>query len=1680
MLLAKRHSCLVIAITLCMVSLRHVTAQAPAGAQATDKPTDTVITSLPAIDIAIHDAMQSRAYGDAVKLIETALGKEKVSVPDYLRYLQGVALTEAEQYDDAISTFEELEKEHPNSPWISRSRFGRAHVYVLRRQYIDAGEIYGKEAERLLSRDRKDDLAKIYLEFADRYFEGLPADDPTRAKKPDYKQALTFYSEAVKLGPTVELRQKIEFRIARCQEELNQNGDAIGSYQRFLDQYAGESPKSASAAPLSMQSEAKFRLGSVQLKAGQSELARKTWQDFLTEWKDKAEGDDAAAIRSDLSRAEYRLAHTYGLPQPNSVGDLELAVAAAEKFLVNHPSHELAPKAELEIAQGYARHGRHLQSVARLQSLIDNPRYKESKQVPVARQMLGQELLAQAKFDEAIAAWKAFLEQHPTDPKWPAVQKRIVDTEYAKAASARASLRYDDARTVWQTFLNKYPLDVRAPAILFQFGQMKYDEAVKLHAQRIAAALEKGESAQTVALNDQGKQLFEEAIADWRRVVSKYPGSNEASNASYMIGVTLEDRLGKLKQALDSFKQVTGSFAGHSKQRISRLTSPQLQVVTERKFRSDEKPRIKLTTRNLEHVTVKAYRVDMVDYFRKMHLASGVETLDIALIDPDDQFEFAIEAYEEYKRIDGDIELPFEGPGVTAVTVSSEKLEATTMVVVSDLDMIVKSSRNELFLFVENMREGKPVPGVSILISDGSNVFAEEMTGEDGILQKSFDELKSVRDLRVFAVQEGHMASTVNNLNGLDFAVGLTPRGYLYTDRPAYRGGQLVNIKGIVRWVNQDRFTFQPGEKFKLDVYDARGRQLQSNQVALNAYGTVNSNILLPESAPQGDYRVHLHRGSSGEADRIGALSFETRFQVTEYKLEPVQISIDLEKDVYFRGDRVKGTIQLQYYYGTPLAGEKVEYRFGPDGETVTAKTDDEGKIEVEFETQRFSESQPLQLVVSYPQRSLSASQTVYLATRGFAVTASSMRNIYINGESFETLFKVADPGGKPVETKLKIQVFKQSSAGGQPGEQLVESFDQATDAEFGEARQTLKLHEGGIYSIRATAVDQFGNQVSGENQIRISGDKDSTRLRILADRHTFKVGENAKINLHWREQPALALVTFEGASVLDHKLVNLKTGGNDLLLPMDSQFAPNVYLSVAVMQRNQFHQAQSEFRVSQQLQVTVKPQQAELQPGEDLSVEIEVTDPQGNPVQAELSLALVQTNLLKMFGDVQGAVDAFFSNGHRTTSVRQSTSCTFSYRPKTRGVSQFLLAEADRRETLEREVRALAAMGDRPARGMRHEEAVAWDTTSLGDLIESNLDNDSGIDLNFDFAVSEQELGMLESVEFERQNQAFDLHRSGLRAAVQARSLPIMRYRTEIRDGRQVQVPYVEQVRQDDYFDQSVSSSGVIRGQMRDLNRRQLPELGQQVDSVPVPESGPSSGNLPARAGRITLGGAVHAKASVFFGGALDRYSERDFTLNGLTSTGKFLTVNGRDEDAIGQLTREEGLQILPAMAHAETAFWDPTIATDAAGKAMLTITMPNRSNAWRLRAKGINGETLAGESTADVITKKDLFGELKLPMAFTVGDQVNVPVEIHNSLDGARSIKVTLKATLGDKSTEQTKMIDVAGPGIRDLEFRVEIEDTDEALFELSVSRRRRSRRSNDACCLGSAVRVPRLSNR
>ncbi|WP_167546677.1 tetratricopeptide repeat protein [Stieleria maiorica] len=1590
------------------------TAEPERPGESAGRPAVTGVVNIPVV---VHDAMQDRRYQDAIKAIESELQTDDTADSDYLLYLKALALSHLDRRDDAVAAYLELEQKYPGSDWISRSRFGRAAVAVADRQYNVAGEIYRAEAERLLSRGRKNELAKIYLEFADRFFEGVPSNDPAKVKQPDFSQALEYYREAKKLGPTIRRQQQIEFRVARCIEELNQLDEAIQAYQQFLNDHGDEKPKSGTSASIELRSDAMYRLGLCQLKNNQHSAARRTWQDFLS--KNERRGDTNTVLADRLADAKYRLAHTYGIPAPASDGDLELGVTQAEQFLAAYPDHKLAPKAQLEIAQGFESRRRNLQAVDRLESLIANPKYRGSDQLAVARRMLGQSYLAQNEFDKAIEAWKEFLEQHPTDSQWPEVQQNIIKAEFAAADHARKEKNYSVARSLWQTFLNKYPLDPRAPDILLQFGEMNYRDALARHQQRIDVAIQQGRSETEIRLDQTCRERFEDAIADWQRLVEKYPGTDQASLASLRIGITLEDQLGRRKEALESYRKVQGASESVAKRRITRLTSPELQVMTQRKFRSDEKAQILLTTRNLENVSVAAYTIDMTDYFRKMHLATGVEKLDIALIDPDEQFQHTVVDYEPFKRIEQEVTIPIDGPGVTAVTVSSDKMEATTMVVVSDLDILVKSSRNELFLFAQNMRTGKPAQGVSILVSDGSSVFEERLTDNEGIVRSQSRRLRDIKDLRVFAVGEGHVASTVTNLNGLDFAVGLVPTGHLFTDRPVYRPGELVHLKGIVRWVDQDRFAFRPGEVFVLDVYDARGRMLKTEKLTLNAVGALSTNMMLPPNAVAGNYRVHLHRRATPQQSE---LSFESQFLVKQFKLEPVQLTIDTDEDVYFRGDEIKATVSLAYHYGAPLPNVEIQYSIGTDGDVQSATTNADGTVELRFPTRRFSESQAVGIRVDCPQRNVSGSRTVFLATRGFNVNVSTARSVFLAGETFDVNVDVIDPAGTPVGTPVKLEVFEVTQANdhaharrsrsGNWGERLTETFDVTTDPATGKVTQTIQIDRGGSYIVRATAEDRFGNSISGQTRLHLSGDDDTTRLRVLANQHHYRVGDTATVRLHWREAPTLALITFDGASVLGHRLVDLKQGENSIEVPIDADLAPNFFLSASVMQPGKLHHALSGFVVNKGLQLKLTPSVTSLAPTERVKLGIEVTDSGGRPVAAELTLSMVRSSLLERFGPdargpAPGGIVQAFTSGLRQRRMRQTSSCQFSYATQTRSINQALLVESERRSRRSAEADAVADLFANDAADFEYARIA-------GDLIVEDEPNSGARSGAFGYA------GVARFGQTFGTN--FDVDGNG--TIDQLRDLQAR--------GQQALDPGATRG-----FDSSLQHMFFHKAR-NGRDGRSAAQYAQTMHRVPPPA--PWSENL-----------AKSIKAS----GRIDSQSlqRRDITINGLTADGRWLVVNGMSDDEVVQLASTDGVQMFAEALSGETGFWDPVVATDAEGKAEIEITMPADSTAWTLRADAISIDALAGSDAVDLVTRKDLFGQLRAPLALTVGDKADITAEVHNSLDGPRTVNVTLKSTMGDQSLEQRQRIEVKDAGIETLTFPVEVVQADRVQFELIV---------------------------
>ena len=99
------------------------------------------------------------------------------------------------------------------------------------------------------------------------------------------------------------------------------------------------------------------------------------------------------------------------------------------------------------------------------------------------------------------------------------------------------------------------------------------------------------------------------------------------------------------------------------------------------------------------------------------------------MIEPDETFESKTPGYRKYQETERELKLPFEGQGAYVVKVDGGELEATSLVLVSDVSIVTKSSREEIFVYAQNTRTNRVAGGVDVVVTDGNKVVAEGKTG---------------------------------------------------------------------------------------------------------------------------------------------------------------------------------------------------------------------------------------------------------------------------------------------------------------------------------------------------------------------------------------------------------------------------------------------------------------------------------------------------------------------------------------------------------------------------------------------------------------------------------------------------------------------------------------------------------------------------------------------------------------------------------------------------------------------------------------------------------------------------------------------------------------------------------------------------------------------------------------
>jgi uncharacterized protein YfaS (alpha-2-macroglobulin family)/TolA-binding protein len=1206
-------------------------------------------------------AMQEGRYADAEKALAALADAPKTSgdMKAYVAVIRGVALRLSGRLDAAREVLKASLESAPKGRWAAKARSELVAVEVAAGKFAAAEALAQKEAEGLLAGDRKDRLADVYRGFADRL---LTPDLPTIPADPEGAYALLVQARSLAKGEA--LRASLLLAMARASQKAGNHGRAIAGFQAYL----GEYPKGAD------RSAARYGLGESQLAAGRALPARLTWTDLARDLE-KVDTKEAADTRA---RALYWIAKTHGIPAPPDDAQMELGVAALKRMIASYPSHALAVRASYEIGTSYLARGKTQEALAALNAFLkaddarldtDEARRERAGLLMAARFQVGQVLQGQGKFDEAIAAYKGYLAKYPDGPQSADAQRAVLDVRVLIAQDLLRREKYAEARAAFLAFAAQNPLDGRVPQLLFEVGQTYHAE-----------------------------KKYDEAVAAWETLAGKFPGTEPAGHAQFTIAMTLEVDKGDPSAAIERYRKVAVEpWHGQAAQRIAVMEAKSLSVVTERAFRSGETPKLKIATRNLDKLTFTAYRIDPETYFRKKHALRGVEDLDIGLVAPDAEWTAEVPGYGRYKPIETTYELKkLELPGVYVVKVSDDRtLQATTMVLGSDLDAIVKTSREQVLVFAQDMKTGKGRAGARVLVSDDEGVILDARTGKDGVLVRNWDKPPGpgqvANEVPPAAPDDEapasvrprlpHGAISYLVLDGDDVAgsglsvpekvaQGLSARAYLYTDRPAYRPGHDVELRGVVREVVDGQYANVPGATYSLEVFDSRGRKLINRSLTLSDFGTFHETIPLDPGAPVGSYRVRLSQ--PGKSEFAGA------FEVQAYQLEKIDLAFDLPRTVYYRGETIKGSVVARYQYGTPLANRAMALQL-PDGRTLQGQTDATGKYAFELETTGFSEEQALRLVARLPQDNVGVAAVVMLAVRAFRIDLNTTRDVYLDGESFSLSATTLDAQGEPTGQTLSVALLKRVERNGQISEREAGREELVTDKKTGKGATRLKAEdeEGGSYVVRASGTDRFGNPVIADRLLTISGKKDETKLRILTDRTTFKVGESAEVRLVNRGPSGTALLTWEADRVLSYRVVPLKEGENALSWEVDGPQFPNFTLAASRMAPPALHEARLDVRVERDLRLTVKPKDPSVGPGGAVEVEVATTDQNGKPVAAEVSIALVDRSLLRLFADRLPTIDQFFYNQSRTSAFATESSATFRYQPATVPVPEAVVEDA-------------------------------------------------------------------------------------------------------------------------------------------------------------------------------------------------------------------------------------------------------------------------------------------------------------------------------------------------------------------------------------------------------------------
>lgn len=611
---------------------------------------------------------------------------------------------------------------------------------------------------------------------------------------------------------------------------------------------------------------------------------------------------------------------------------------------------------------------------------------------------------------------------------------------------------------------------------------------------------------------------------------------------------------------------------------------------------------------------------------------------------------------------------------------------------ITSVGIVAKRSGESVMIFASNLMTNEPVAGAEVALYDTTpvkkknnssdynpperieelpvKIIKKGKTGADGIFHAK---LSSSQYLSALALSPDGSYAICNT--GAPYSYASEKNKYfIYTDRPVYRAGDTVFYK-IIGKTRSEKMAPSAGAKIYYSIMNASvGKKMDEGFATLDDWGTAHAKFTIPKEGNLGDYHISV---GLDKKTMIG----KGIFYVEQYRKPEYNIEITPVKDYYVNGETAEFKVEAKYFFGAPLKGALVRYRFY---ETILKESggwrEDEYQesgsyYRLRLEGEKFADANGIALLKlatgTYPyDREITVEATVVDSSNVSITSTKKIRigrgDFYIKIEPDQHFFEknqkkkinitALNHTGKPVRAAVNIELYKYIWKPVQrvyvhDAKPLFAAKVTTDENGRGSIELPAKFAYSGEFDLKAEARDKFENTISSSRVIWIYDSYGSVsaskfkNFELVLDNTDLKSPGEVTCLVKSRYTDAYVCLTLEGRDIYETKVIKMTGNVMPVKFNIKSEYAPNLYLSAFMQRKRALYSASAGISLpitDTALDITIKPDKEKYEPGDKAKITITATSG-GKPAAADLSLAAVDESIYQIRYDHTPKMQNFF-----------------------------------------------------------------------------------------------------------------------------------------------------------------------------------------------------------------------------------------------------------------------------------------------------------------------------------------------------------------------------------------------------------------------------------------------------